>query len=162
LASSSIPRYPSELLWNGRQPDQVFDPDESLFYRVNEVDHRGKVGSVDVILCPNTSVNRGKYSKPVHVLYAQLPKFLAWKVMEFRVRQIPLELEHPDRRVFRFELVHDPVRPPIEPDENYAHSEIRAFHQGQPSKRLPGLVEKKFRQVLADFMELVPQHELEP
>jgi hypothetical protein len=110
LAASSIPNYPEELLWNGRQPDQTFDANEFLFYRVTALDERGKVGSVDV-MCPNTSVNRGKYSRPIHVLYARLPRFLNWRVVEFRVGEIPGELEHPDGRKFQFKIVHDPVQP---------------------------------------------------
>jgi hypothetical protein len=161
LAASSIPNYPEELLWNGRQPDQTFDANEFLFYRVTALDERGKVGSVDV-MCPNTSVNRGKYSRPIHVLYARLPRFLNWRVVEFRVGEIPGELEHPDGRKFQFKIVHDPVQPPIEPDENYAHSEIRAVHNQQPSKRLPGLVDKLFRQLLADCMRPVPPERLAP
>jgi hypothetical protein len=161
LSASSIPSYPLELLFNGRLPDETFAPDEPLFYRAKEVDKGGKIGSVDV-MCPNTSFNRGKYSKPVHVLYAKLPQFLKWHVMEMRVDEVPPELQHPDGRKFQFTVVHDPVKPPVEPDENYAHSEIRAFHNKQQSKRLPGLVEKQIRQMLADRMQEVPAERLNP
>jgi len=161
LSASSIPNYPRELLWNGRQPDQNFEADELLFYRAKALDERGKVGSVDV-MCPNTSVNRGKYSKPVHVLYAKLPRFLNWHVLEFHVGDIPAELQHPDGRKFQFVVVHDPVKPPIEPDENYAHSEVRALQNQQSCKRLPGLVDKQIRQFLADRMERVPAERLDP
>ena len=161
MSASSIPNYPQELLWNGRAPDQKFASDELLFYRAKEVDGQGKIGSVDV-MCPNTSVNRGRYSKPIHVLYARLPQFLQWHVMEMRVDEVPPELQHPDGRKFQFTLVHDPVKPPVEPDENYAHTEIRAFHNQQPSKRLPGLVEKQIRQMIADRMQKVPAERLIP
>jgi hypothetical protein len=162
LAASSIPSYPADLLWNGRAPDQNFDLDELLFYRVPEVDDIGKIGSIDVIFCPNTSVNRGKYSKPVYSLYARMPKFLDWRVMEFRVGDIPDELEHPDKRRFQFRIAHDPVKPPEELDENYAHAEIRAWHKDERPKRLPGLVEKEYRQILADIMQLVPPERMNP
>jgi hypothetical protein len=165
LADLSIPSYPAELLWNGRLPDQDFQPHELLFYRAKELNERGKLGSVDVILCPNTSVSREKYSKPIYVLYAQLPKFLGWHVLEFCVRDIPPELSHPDatiKRRFQFQIVHVPVKPPDVPDENYAHSEIQASENQQTKKRLPGLVEKQFRQMLADRMERVPLERLQP
>ncbi len=160
MPDSSIPSYPEELLWQGREPDQVFDDDEYLFYRAKAVDERGKLGSVDV-MWPNVSVNRGKYSKPIHVLYAKLPMFLSWLVMEFHVRDIPPELIHPDQRKYQFAPVHDPVKPPIEPDENYAHAEIRMFQNQQPTNKAPELVKKQFRQLLADRMEQVPAANLE-
>lgn len=139
----------------GRQPDNVFAPDESLFYRVKEIDERGKIGSPGVVLCPNTSVNRGKYSKPIHVLW---PRFFDWHVLEMSVSDIPPELQHPlDLRRFQFEIVHAPE---LEPIENYAHSEIRAAHDQEPKKRLPALVEKQFRQILADRLTLVPPQRL--
>jgi hypothetical protein len=152
LASSFIPDYPPELLWNGRSPDQDFQPDELLYYRVPAFDEQGKVSAIDV-LCPDTSVNRSKYSRPEHVLYARLPKFLDWKVAEFRVSDIPAIVEHPDpkdARKFNFRIFHDPIK---EPDENYAHCEIRAFHDKGRKKRLPSLVEKLFRQILSERMK---------
>lgn len=161
MSTSSIPSYPAELLFNGRKPDQTFAPGELLFYRAEQLDSQGKIGSVDV-RAPNTSFNRNKYSKPVHVLYARLPQFLSWSVLEIRVDQIPQELEHPDGRKFQFRTVHDPVGPPDEPEENYAHTEIRAFLEQNSVKRLPSTVDKKIRQMLADLLEPVSADRLAP
>jgi len=161
LASSSTPSYPSELLWNGRQVDQDFDLDELLYYRVENFDERGKVSAIDSILCPDTSFNRSKYSKPEHVLYAQLPRFLKWKVARIAVRDVPPTLRHPDpkdAREFQFKVVHEPVRrnPPLDPDENYAHCEIQTFHNLERKKRVPGLVAKLYSQTLAELMVPAP------
>src|SRR5215469_9455340 len=88
LRNTLPPEYPRELLCNGRDPDQVFTPDENLYYRVENFDIQGKV-PVEQIRCPDTSVNRGKYSQPKHVLYAQIPKYLGHKVAVLKVREIP-------------------------------------------------------------------------
>jgi hypothetical protein len=125
--------------------------------RAPHVDGRGKIGSPD-IRCPDTSVNREKYSQPVHVLYCQLPKFLDWRVLKIRVDQVPSELENPnDGSRFSFQIVHDPLS---SPEENYAHSEIRAFVGTERRKRLPPVIDKLFRQILADRLQLVPLEEL--
>jgi hypothetical protein len=158
LATSSIPDYPEELLINGRGLDETFEPDELLFYRAPNLDERGKIGSVDVI-CPNTSVNRGKYSKPIHVLYCSFPKFINWFVLELHVRDVPTELQSGDGKRFQFILVHVPV---THPDENYAHAEIRALVDQQPKKKWSAMVEKQFRQILADRMQLVPRERMNP
>jgi len=97
------------------------------------------------------------------VLYARLPQFLNWHVMEIRVDQIPPEVTNPnDGTVFQFHVFHDPVKPPDEPDENYAHTEVRASADQTPRKRLPSIVEKMIRQLLADRMEKVPDDRLAP
>jgi hypothetical protein len=158
LATSSIPNYPEELLINGRSPDEIFEADELLFYRAPKLDERGKIGSVDVI-CPNTSVNRGKYSKPIHTLYCRFPQFINWFVLEIRVGDVPKELQSGDGKKLQFFPVHDPTPPP---EENYAHAEIRALLEQQPKKRWSALVEKQFRQILADRMQLVPPDRMNP
>ncbi len=156
MASSSIPDDCTKLLWNGRQPDQNFDrPDELLYYRVKEFDELGKVSPFD-IKCPDTSVNWQRYSDPEHVFCARFPKYLGYKVAQLTVSEAQQTLAHPgDGRRFEFKVEHAPVKPPIEPDENYAHCEIRTFHNQQQwtKKKLPGLIDKMFRQILADLMK---------
>lgn len=154
---TSQPDYPDELLWNGRGVDPVFDPTELLYFRVKSVDERGKVSGID-IPCPDTSVNRGKYSQPEYVLYARLPLYLDYKVMQFLVRDIPTTVISGDGRPFEFRIVHDPltVKPPEDLDENYAHSEIRVFLKGTRGKNIPEKVRKVFRQTLSERMILVP------
>jgi len=156
LADSSIPDC-SKLLWNDRLPDQLFDTTELLYFRVEKFDELGKVSPFD-IRCPDTSVNRQKYSEPGHVLCAKFPKFVGHKVAQLQVCDIPSPIVHPepkDGREFQFKVVHVPVRPPVEPDENYAHCEIQAFHKQQRwgKPKMPGLIDKIFRQKLAEVMK---------
>jgi hypothetical protein len=160
LASTLIPpEYPTELLWNGRLPDQNFTPDELLYYRVPKFDDRGKVSVQDVTPVPNMSVNRGKYSLPQHVLFARFPMYLGQQVAQFQVADIPPTLTSGTGEVFTFGIVHDPVRPPEEPNENYAHSEIRAFFAGVPNDRVPSKIKKEFRQILSELMRPIPRQE---
>lgn len=152
--------YPKELLWNGREPDQVFEPTEELYYRVEP--HVDKATLASQIRCPNTSVNRGKYSKPVHVLYAQYPKFIEWKVYELRVEEIPPKLENGNKKIIEFRIVHDPLKASPGCDENYAHSEIHASSGGLRKKNLPSTVDKAFREMLSFSMREIPRSVLFP
>ena len=149
MASTSLPSYCSELLWNGRASDQDFAPDEILFHRVQQFDDRGRISAVDGLpRCPNTSVNRSKYSEARHALCGQKGRFLGWKVAQFYVRDIPPTLTNPnDGSSFEFKVMHDPA--PM-PDENFAHCEIRAFQNLNQKKRWPSRIEKEFRQIIAD------------
>jgi hypothetical protein len=157
LASSSTPDC-AKLLWDGRTPDQNFDkPDELLYYRVEKFDELGRVSPFD-IRCPDTSVNWQRYSNPEHVFCARFPKYIGHKVAQITVRDAQQTVVHPDDgRRFDFKVEHDPVKPPIEPDENYAHCEIHGFHNQQrwTKKNLPGRIDKMFRQILADLMRPV-------
>lgn len=154
MASTSLPNYPAELLWNGRQATQDFEPDEALYYRVPKFDERGRVSPQDVTPCPDTSVNRSKYQgcRPEHVLYARFPQFLGHRVAQFLVRDIPPVLVSGNNEQVRFSIVHDPVKPPEEQYENYAHSEIRASIGGQLSTKVSSKVKREYRQILADAM----------
>jgi hypothetical protein len=136
------------LLWNGRTADQDFSSEELLFHRVEKFDERGKITAIETIRCPNTSVNRSKYSEPKHALCGQNGRFLSWKVAQFYVRDVSISLTNPnDGTIFDFKVVHNPV---VQPDENYAHCEIRAFVTEHQKKRWPPIVEKQFRQIIAD------------
>jgi hypothetical protein len=158
LARTLIPpEYPSELLWNGRLPDQNFAPDELLYYRVPKFDDRGKVSVQDVAPCPDTSVNRGKYSRPEHVLFARYPLYLRQQVAQFHVSDIPEYLLSGIGERIRFVIEHDPVRPPEEQYENYSHSEIRAFNGTVRAKKVSPKVQKEFRQIISELMKPVPR-----
>jgi len=152
LASTS-PNYPAELLWNGRQADQHFEPDEPLYFRVPAF-VQGKVSPQDVTPCPDTSVNRSRYagSRPEHVLFARFPKYLKDEVAQFRVGDIPPMLLTGDNEKITFSIVHDPTGPPEEQNENYAHSEIRAFIGGQRTKKISSKIKREYRQILTDAM----------
>jgi hypothetical protein len=140
-------------LWNGRQAEQNFSPDEILYYRVPALVF-GKVSPQDVAPCPDTSVNRSAYegSRPEHVLYARFPQFLKHEVAQFRVRDIPSPLLTGKSEEVNFSIVHDPVKPPEEQNENYAHSEIRAFMGGRRVASISDKVKREYRQILTDAM----------
>jgi hypothetical protein len=103
------------------------------------------------------SVNRGKYSRPEHVLCARFPAYLSHQVAQFKVTDIPPTLTSGTGGMFTFAIVHDPVGPPQEPNENYAHSEIRAFVAGVRNDRVPSKVKKEFRQIVSELMRPVPR-----
>jgi hypothetical protein len=155
LSSSSTPDYPAELLWNGRGIDDVFSPEEFLYYRVQDFNELGKV-NVSEVRFPDTSVNRGKYSSPEHVLFAQWPRFVNSKVAQMQVKDIPANKRSGDGTQFDVKVVHNPVKPPEEEDENYAHSEICCFVGTQKRKNVPDLVRKFVRQKIADSMRPAP------
>lgn len=140
-------------MWNGRQADQTFEPDEPLYYRVPTF-FQGKVSPQDVTPCPDTSVNRSRYagSRPEHVLFARFPQFLKHEVAQFLVRDIPPTLLTGANEQVNFSIVHDPTGPPEEQNENYAHSEIRAFVGGNRATRISDKVKREYRQILTDAM----------
>jgi hypothetical protein len=119
----------NDLLWAGREPDPTFLPNEQLFLRVPQFNQNGSVDAAHVRF-PDTSVNRGKYSEPEHLLMACGGRFKDDKVAVFYVRDIPNETATGDGRRIDIRIAHDPVRPPEEAEENYAHSEIRSFENG--------------------------------
>jgi len=143
--------YPEELLWKGRVPDQSFDPEELLYFRTPGFNESGHVDAAHIRF-PDTSVNRGKYSSPQSVLFAKIPQFLNYQVAKFQVRDIPANVRSGDARVFDISIVHDPVKPPEE-EENYAHSEIRCFHQGVRRSRIPPAAEKYVREIIGMAMK---------
>ena len=57
-----------------------------------------------------------------------------------------------DNEQIQFSIVHDPVGPPEEHNENYAHCEIRAAVNGQRTLKISGKVKREYRQILADAM----------
>ena len=140
-------RTPEEIHWRDRSPDQAFAPDEVLYYRVPAFNERGQVDAAHIRF-PDTSVNRGKYSAPEHLLLANFPKFVEQKVARFVVRDIPPHVSSGDRkRIFGIRLEHDPIRPP-QGEENYAHCEIRCFEDGARRNRIPAAAEKYVREIL--------------
>ena len=133
------------MLQKGRPIDPEFLPDELLYYRIS-VD--GPVGSrpegVDIRL-PEDSVNRGKYSEPTDVLY---PNYFHLGVAQFCVDAVPGP-RYFEGREYNLVPEHDPEK------DNYAHSEIRAYRQGERvvhTGKIPKLIKAEFRQLLAEAM----------
>jgi hypothetical protein len=152
-----MPKYCADLLWRERQLDQDFDPEELLFYRIQGFDSQG-LANVDDILFPNTSVNRGKFSRPEHALCFRYPKFANWKVAQFKVGEIPEDIIEPvNHTVFKFRIFHDPTLKTEAEDENYAHSEIRAFVNEVRKKNVSSShVQKTYRMELRRVMQIAP------
>jgi hypothetical protein len=152
-----MPEYCTELLWRGRQIDQSFDLAELLFYRVKGFDPQGLV-NVDDILFPNTSVNRGKFSRPEHALCLRYPAFADWKVAQFKVSEIPGDIIEPvNDTVFTFRIFHDPTLKTEKEDENYAHSEVRVFVGEVRKKNVASShVQKTYRMELRRVMQSSP------
>lgn len=119
---------PQEMLANGRSPDPTFEPDEELYIRFSQMD--GETVNPICIKCPGQSANRSKYSQPQWVLLCDYPKFVNFGYGLILVGEIPPELTSTGEVVFSFKPVHDPM------DNNYSHTEIRAFKEGQCVKRL--------------------------
>jgi hypothetical protein len=144
---------PAHLRRNGRLADQYFDPDETLYIRVEPEHINGEYVDMAGIHFPDISVNRGKYSDPVDVLIGKPD----WYIAHFQVRHIPPGHCMPDGTEYEYRVEHDPIDTPGQ--ENFSHSEIRAFkNQGQhnPVKcfqrdlKVPPTEKARFRQMLAD------------
>lgn len=145
-------KTPQDLYWSGRVPDQVFLPDELLYFRVPGFNEHGNVDAAHIPF-PDTSVNRSKYSSPEHLLLVRYPQFIDQKVAQFFVRDIPSSAVSGDKkRTFDIKIVHDPVRPPEELEENYAHSEIQSFDGPARCAKLSRAAEKYVREILGRSM----------
>lgn len=133
---SSPNERPDYLYQSDRRPDQEFDDDEELYFRIppNPEYWREGTPNLTAIRFPDTSVNRQKYSNCEDVLYpseGSNDDYCDFGIGSVTVADIPPppRIVSGDGREFTFDAVHDPC-----PD-NYSHSEIRAFCAGEPHKR---------------------------
>lgn len=91
------------------------------------------------------SVNRELFSEPADVL---LPAHLECGVVGFEVGDVPERLESGDGRVFEFRVEHVPE------EDNYAHSEVRVFHNAERlGGKPPKLVRRVFRLRLREKLQ---------
>lgn len=152
---------PDHFLVNGQQTIQEFEADESLYFRFSSK-HFSDENRLPVaaIRFPDFSVNRGRFSRPIDVLF---PNWIDWGIAEFKVSAIPSPLrsdDEKDEREFCFKAYHDPIdttHPAYTEQqfENYAHTEIRAFLEGEHfTKDPPKSVKKKFRLKLSDATKI--------
>lgn len=125
---------PDRLQRRGRPADPDFTSEERLFRRVPRsdfIDEDGFVTPAGVPL-PDLSTNREKYSEPGDVLIGHEE---AVAVAAAKVGDIPNEIDE-----YEFRPVHHPET------DNYAHTEVRAFLDGQHFKdKPPKWVRKAFR-----------------
>lgn len=129
-----MPDPTDRLKREGRPVDPEFASDERLYRRVVRSDHVGADGYITPagIPFPDLSVNRGKYSKAEDVLIGH-PTAVA--IAAARVGDIPARIDDHE-----FAPVHDPL------PENYSHTEIRAFVDGEHVRRKPPkTVRNRFR-----------------
>jgi hypothetical protein len=133
---------------NGRSIDPCFDGDELLYNRCLLEHINGEQLLPTGIRFPDWSVNRAKYSEPEDVL---VPDFQDWGIAQFEVRNIPKSLISPGSVKFDFKVEHDPL------NDNYSHSEVRTYKNGQHSKDLDvnKTVKKEFRQLLSERTVLI-------
>lgn len=147
---------PNHLYQKDRKPTQDFADSEELYLRIPP-DPRywdGDDPDLSAVRFPNTSVNRQKYSCCEDVLYppeGSQQDFCDYGIGSVTVGDVPPppKITSGDGREFTFKTFHDPC-----PD-NYAHSEIRAFCEGQPhSKEKPDKVKYDYRMHLRSRMKL--------
>jgi len=136
-------KIPERLITGGRQPDPIFDFDEALYVRCQTKDINAGHILPSGIRFPDWSTNRSKYSEPGDVL---LPSFARWGIGSFKVRDIPSELQFEQSKCYSFCPVHDPL------PENYAHTEVRTFKDGQFDRntQVATSIKKLFRILLSE------------
>jgi hypothetical protein len=125
--------------------DPYFEPNEALYRRMQPNSYPITPATMQkLIVFPDCSVNRSKYSQPEDVLK---PEYFHWGILEFFVQDVPNKLQDGES-ISNFEVVHCPL------EDNYAHSEIRSFKGGilkEPSKTL----KTRFRDEIAKKARVV-------
>ncbi len=130
----------------GRGVDSQFLPYHRLYHRCEAEDIAEDRLLPGRIKYQNTSVNWSKYSKAWDVIF----DYEGWGIVQFLVKHLPrrLPIVPPDdkARLFAFAPVHDPE------DDNYAHSEIGTFVEGErlSEPKLSSTAKKEFRAELSD------------
>ncbi len=134
----------------GRPVDMNFDDNEKLYNRFKqEFLAEGKFLPTGIKF-PDWSVNREKYSEPEDVL---IPDYLEWGISQFNVSDVPNTLTSTGDIKFDFKVEHDPV------EDNYSHSEVRSYKNGQHNKKIDvnNAVKKRFRQILSEKIVIIKQ-----
>jgi len=126
-------QIPEEMKREGRPIDPVFESEEDLYIRFSSV--VGKKPSISSIRCPDQSVNRSKYSEAEWVL---LQTFSDWGYGVFKVGDIPDSINREKGDPYDFRVKHDPL------EENYSHSEIRAYVNGARQKQIKNKKVKQY------------------
>lgn len=112
-----------------------------------------------LIRFPDQSVNRQKYSKPQDVLLPEAgneksKEWIYWGVFNFPVHTVLPSIEASGEVICTFRVEHDPV------EHNYAHSEIRAYRQGQrivDKKLISKEHRKQYRLAIMDKVVIVTE-----
>ena len=142
----------------GRPVDSHFEPTEKLYRRCQGDHIVGDRVLPQAFRAPDFSVNRGKYSQPEDVL---MPSYERWGVVSFQVKDVPARILSAGGAKFEFGIVHDPE------EDNYSHSEVRAYKNGgadpklfDPKLKLARTAKKEFRQRPSDAAGVLKPPEL--
>lgn len=134
------------MLRNGRPILPGFEPNERLFYRLEQFYPVDTHPSGLSLRRPEFSVNRqNPNGKPEFVI---IPHWLNYGIAEFIVDDIP-SLESEQGIPFTWHPMHLPD------DENYYHSEVHTYKRGsrvQKSGQISELVWRVFKQRLGEKM----------
>lgn len=143
-----MPEIPEHLLRRGRPVDPEFSPSELLFRAIARKDLTAEGYLLPTAFeFPDFSVNREKYSEPKDVIL-QRPSH---GVAAFEVQDVPEELEGPEGP-YHFTVEHAPE------EDNYAHSEVRTYKQGQRHlKKPPRALRTLFRLQLSARVRLLKE-----
>lgn len=115
---------PARMRTGNRTPDPVFAPSEKLFRRyLPSHFQNGEFTGLAFSLTNPISVNRGKYSKALDVLFSDTNEWAGFGVVSFQVRHVPPRLPI-DNPVFSFTVVHTPLQ------DNYSHSDVCCYRIG--------------------------------
>ena len=152
MISFSEHSIPQEMFRNGRPIDSVFSPDEELYIRFDRTD--GKNVDPGCIRAPVQSVNRSKYSKAEWVVLANYPKFLNWGYGSFKVCDVPESITSEYGITHFIKVEHDPL------DDNYSHSELKAYKNGELVKRKYDAIRLKYRVILSQRIIILRMPEI--
>src|SRR5258708_496291 len=138
---------------NGRPEEDHCPPEEFLFRRyLREHWVGGQFSGVGLRFAEDSgiSVSRARFSEPEDTLFSQTGEFNGWGVLEFKVMDVPPEIEvlHV---AFSFFMRHVPY------DDNYSHSEIWSSDTRVPTgtyvQPTPA-VRKQFRAIIGQRMRV--------
>ncbi|MTJ22697.1 hypothetical protein FJR06_15770 [Dolichospermum sp. UHCC 0352] len=148
--SSYKDNRPQKMYRMSHPVDMSFDENEKLYNRCQKEHINGERLLPTGIKFPDWSVNREKYSDPEDVL---VPNFFDWGIAQFKVSDVPEQIESPGNIKYDFRVEHDPT------EDNYAHSEVRTYKDGNHSKKLEvnKTVKKLFRQMLSEKTVIIKQ-----
>lgn len=119
-----MPEIPDEMKRNGRPRIKEFDSGEYLYRRVMPEHWDDGDVDIDAIELPDMSVNRSSLGPPEWVLLEEA-RCKDWAVIGFKVGDIPSNLLHLGVEVYIFTPQHIPL------ENNYPHSEVRCYRDGQ-------------------------------
>lgn len=146
-----MPELPAGMRRHGRPVDPAFDAAEELYLRVRSEHVDNDLVLHAAIRLPVQSVNRQKYcDAPEWVLY---PTYFGSGIAAFYRRDVPETLQSPGDVLYRFAVEHVPE------EENYAHSEVRAYKEGMhvfnAKLEVNRQVKTQFRIRLAEAMRII-------